>query len=464
MINAPLIWILFPGGMAVVLWLLQRYQRLTTILVTGFCAFLAAVAATLPIGIMTNVGPWVVEIRPELVILGRRLVLADGDRTLLLLLYGMGAFWFFGSVSAGSRRSFQSLGLTIITLCVAAMAVEPFLYAAVLIEVVVLVSVPLLVDPKRTSMLGLVRYLIFQTLALPFILFAGWAAAGVEANPAESKLIIQAVVLLGLGFAFWLAVFPFHTWVPMLTEEAPIFEVTFILVLLPMTVLLLMLDFLNSFNWLRTHPLISEALRLSGLLMVVTGGVWAAFQRSVTKLLGYAVILESGFMLVSLSFQNQMGMQLMASSLLPRLLALALCALALAVFARSGVNADMDGMAGQIRRFPLASTALALGFLSIAGIPLLAGFPVRIALLQALAQQSLQQALLILLGSLGFLVATLRLIATLVASRKVGWKLAESWMQVALLFLGQSALLLVGLFPKEILTGLWKLLETFKNL
>ena len=95
-----------------------------------------------------------------------------------------------------------------IALLVAALAVEPFLFSALLIEMAVLVSVPLLSPPGHPVGKGVLRYLIFQTLAMPFILFAGWVFGGVEINPADTQLLVQSVVLMGFGFAFWLAVFP----------------------------------------------------------------------------------------------------------------------------------------------------------------------------------------------------------------------------------------------------------------
>ena len=164
------------------------------------------------------------------------------------------------------------LGLAICGLLVAAVAVQPFLYAALLIEMAVLVSVPLLKKPGAQISQGVLRYLIFQTLALPFILLAGWLIGGSEANPSDQVFLNRTVILLAMGFSFWLAIFPFYSWVPLLAEEAHPYEAGFIMMLLPTITLFLSLDFLDNYAWLREYPLLFPALQLSGVIMIATGG------------------------------------------------------------------------------------------------------------------------------------------------------------------------------------------------
>jgi hypothetical protein len=93
-------------------------------------------------------------------------------------------------------------------LMVASLAVEPFLYAALFIEMAVLLAIPLLTSIYSPPGRGIVRFLIYQTLAMPFILVTGWLLAGVEASPGDLALAAQSTSMLGLGFAFLLAVFP----------------------------------------------------------------------------------------------------------------------------------------------------------------------------------------------------------------------------------------------------------------
>ncbi len=290
-----------------------------------------------------------------------------------------------------------------------------------------------------------------------------------EANPTDSRLLLQAVVFLGLGFAFWLAIFPFYTWVPLLSQESHAYETGFILGLLPSVMLLLMLKFLDNFAWLRAYPLMPVGLQLCGALMVVTAGIWAAFQKTLPRLFGYAVIMESGFALLSISLQSQAGLEAFAVSLFPRMLALALWALASSALVQEGISADFDGIRGQFRRYPLISSGLVLAYFSLAGLPLLGGFPTRLVLLENLAQKSMAIMLWVLLGNVGFLLSGLRMLAMLVTwSARYGnqenWEINEKWPQAALIVIGAAGLLLIGVFPGFFLSGLLNILLSFNHL
>ena len=462
--TSPLIWVVFPLLVTVILWFFQQKTRFVPGIATGMCIILALLAWFVPIGNAIKLGPWSFEIQPALVIFGRRFFLETSDRYFLILLYGIGAFWFFGANVAGANRLFAPIGLAIIALLVAAMAVEPFLYAALLIELVVLLSVPMLVPPGVKSGQGIVRYLIFQTLALPFILLAGWAANGVEANPTDSKLLLEAVILLAVGFSFWLAIFPFYTWVPLLSQETHPYISGFILSLLPTAVFLLMLNFLDNFNWLRSYPLLAQVLQLSGTLMVVTGGVWAAFQNNPLRLSGYAVIMESGFALLAVSLQNRTGLEIFAAIQFPRMLALAIWALACSIFFKENPLVDFIKLRGRLHNFPAASIALLVAYFSLAGLPLLAEFPLRLALLVNLAQQSYWVIGWLSIGILGFLLSGFRMLSMFTASEENTWQVKEKWPQIALLGIGSAGLFLMGVFPKYFLTGFLALLQIFKHL
>ena len=462
--SAPFLWIIFPLIIAVILWFLQRRTTLVIALATTLCALLALLAWTVPIASAVKLGPWSFEVQSSLNVLGRQFVLDPGDRSFLTMVYGIGAFWFFGVRIGGAHRHFIPIGTAILALVVAAMAVQPFLYAALVVEIAVMLSIPMLVPPGRVVGQGIVRFLIFQTLALPFLLFAGWAAAGVEANPTDSRLLLQAVIFLGLGFAFWLAVFPFYTWVPLLSEETHAYETGFILGLLPSVVLLLMLNFLDNFAWLRAYPLLPVGLQLCGALMVVTAGIWAAFQKTLPRLFGYAVIMESGFALLSISLQSQVGLEVFAASLFPRMLGLALWALAMSVFEEQGITPDFDGIRGQFRRYPLISSGLVLAYFSLAGLPLLGGFPTRLVLFENLAQNSLPIMLWVLLGNVGFLLSGLRMLAMLVSGSQEDWQVNEKWPQAALIVVGAAGLLFIGVFPRFFLSGLLTILQSFNHL
>ncbi|RME89774.1 MAG: hypothetical protein D6770_03765 [Anaerolineae bacterium] len=462
--NAPVIWILLPLGASGLFWLLRRLRNIATLGGT-FALLLAGVATFIPIDLALRIGPWSFKIAPALDFLGRRLVLSPEKQPLLPLIYGLVAIWFFGARAAAMGQRLIPFGLAITALLIASLAVEPFLYAAMFIEIAVLLAVPMLTSPSHPATRGAIRFLIYQTLAMPFILLAGWLLPGVEASPGDLALAVESAALLGLGFAFLLAIFPLYTWIPLLTEEAPPYLVGFLLWLLPTVILFFGLGFLDRYSWLRTSQQLPDALRLAGLLMVTTGGVWSALQRHLGRMMGYAAIAESGLMLLSLTLELPTGIETAFLFLIPHAFGLALWVLALTTMATQGWPLHLDQVRGAFRRYPLAATALILAQLSTAGFPLLAGFPPRLALLEGMAHQSLAATFWLLTGMLGLLLAAIRVTFTLSASPAgTAWEWRETGMQRVLLGLGTIFIFAIGLFPQIVHPLLVNLPAIFEHL
>lgn len=448
--NAPVIWIIVPLILAALTSLFRR-GRVIVILGGATTLLLAGISLLIPIDTALAIGPLSLKIAPSLQILGRRIVLNSGEQPLLTITYGLAAFWFFGAEAAGVARRLIPVGLAILALLVASVAVQPFLYAALLIEIAALLAVPLLSPPNKKSGRGVVRFLIYQTLAMPFILFAGWLLAGVEASPADIALVAQIAILLGLGFAFLLAIFPLYTWILLLAEETSSYALGFILWLLPLTVELFGLGFLDHYTFLRESPRLVQALQVTGLLMLVTGGLGAAFERHLGRLMGYAVVAQTGMSLLAVSLGGQNSIPVFFLLLVPHALGLGIWTLSLSVFQHTLEPVRFNTVQGMARLFPFASAGIVLANLSAVGIPLLAGFPVRLVLWEGLSKQSLGVAFWFGIGILGLLAGAIRTLAVLVmAPTGTQWQTRESWQQRMLLGLGIGVLFLLGLFPQII--------------
>jgi NADH-quinone oxidoreductase subunit N len=461
--NSALIWIILPLVVGVALLLLRRRPYIVMGVASGLCLFLVLIAWQLPPGSALRLGSITIQILPEFNILGRRFLLAASDRSFLILMYLFGGIWFLGSRQARALPYFPAVGLVLIAMLVAAQAVEPFLYSALILEMAVLVSLPLL-SPLGSKAGGTLRYLVFQTLAIPFILLAGWAAGLVEANLPGTRWVAQAILFLGMGFAFWLAIFPFYTWVPLLAEETSPYIFGFLLGLLPVGVLWIVLGFLDSFAWLRSSVEVAEGLRLTGGIMVLTAGIWTAFQTDLSRSLGYAILMENGYALLAISLQSGLGLELFAASLLPRLVGIALWTLALSAFQKNGVATTFGGLSGTLRRYPVISAGLALAYFSIGGLPLLASFPIRQPLLETLAGQALPVTIAAVIGNLGFLFGGYRLLTSMASSDEKTWKLSESRLDAVMLLAAMLLLLVAGVFPWLVLRGSLGLVQVFTNL
>lgn len=462
--NAPILWIFLPLALGGFL-LLFRHERVLTILGGSSAVILSLLALLVPIDTALFSGIFSLKLAGSLNVLGRSFVLETADGPLLAILYGLAAMWFFGAEAAGLARRLVPMGMAILSLLVAAIAVRPFLFAAVFIEIAVLLSVPMLLPPNQRPGRGIIRYLIFQTLAVPFILFAGWLLSGVETSPGDVELTLQSTAMLALGFAFLLSVFPLYTWIPMLMEEAPPYLVGFLLWLLPQITALFAMGFLDRYPFLRLSTDLMDTLRAAGLLMVVSAGVLAAFQRHLGRLMGYAAVAETGFLLIALGLGTAGGIQLIFLQMIPRGLGLIIWAMSLTTIQSHIESPRFTDAQGVARLLPFASAGIVFANLSAAGFPLLAGFPVRMALLESLARQSMGLTIWLALGLLGLMVGAFRTMAVVsLWEAEAAWGSRETRTQVVLIGLGILGLFALGVFPQASQFLLKNLPALFENL
>lgn len=479
--SAPVLWGGIPLFVAVGLLVIRRWERLVTSVGAALMLVLAGSAWVLPVNRAVHVGPWTVRLVDVMVVLGRRFVVADTDRGVLALIYLLAGLWFLGALAARPGKLFVPLGMITVVLWLGALSVEPFLYAALFLEIAVIVTVPFLRPPGGETGPGVLRYLSFQTLGLPFILFAGWMLGQVAPEVADLEQLVFPATLVGFGFALLMAVFPFHTWLPMLAEEVHPYTAAFLFFMQPFVVALFGLGFLNEFPWLRNASAVFALLRGVGLLMTIAGGVWAAFDfsvrrrylpnkvRHIGRLMGFATVVTTGISLLAISEGNLSGLEIFFGLLVPRAFIFIVWALALTMLKSQTGTLDFAALLGTGRKYPISAAVLVAAQLAVAGFPLLAGFPLRMVLLRQLAQTNLLGAIGVILGGLGLLVAGLRVLVVLVMSpageepaKMV--RLPELLGRRIWLVVGLFALILLGLFPQWLVPLLTRLTAAFPGL
>jgi len=411
------------------------------------------------------VGTFSLKIDSSLTVLGRTLDILPAEGSLLALIYGATALWFFGAEAANTATRIVPIGLIIVGLMVASLAVEPFLFAALFIEMAILLAIPLLTSIYSPPGRGIVRFLIYQTLGMPFILLTGWLLAGVEASPGDLALAAQSSSMLGLGFAFLLAIFPLYNWVPLLLEETSPYTAGFLLWILPTITIIFGAGFLDRYSWLRSSSELIIALRFTGLLMVVTGGLFAGFQRHLGRIMAYGVIAETGFSILALSLDPKLGIPILFLLIPARALGQAVWALSLTVIKDQVETMRFRDTRGLLRITPFAGIGMVIATLSTSGFPLLAGFPARLALWEGLSRVSLGASVWLGIGILGLLTSAFRSLAVIsMAEEYATWERRESLTQMTMLALGLIGLFVLGLFPQTVQYFLSELPAMFEHL
>lgn len=454
MMNAPVIWIVIPIFISILLIAGLRWRGVVVYIGMGTSLFLAALAWWLPVGEAIGKGTLSFEIYQSLLIFGREITFTNYEKPVVSLLYLGTAFWMGGATAARIDPEFIPISLSITAMFVTSLLVEPFLYAALIIEIIVLGCVVLLNSFQVSGRKGILRFWILETLGMPFILFLGWMLAGVESNPGEATLVTQVAIFAAFGFSLLLAIFPFHTWIPMIAEETHPYISGFVFYIISFAIPLFCLSFLDRYNWLYTSPWLFVYLRLTGVIMVITGGFGAIFQNHLGRLMGFAMLLETGNTLLTISIgigveANRIYLAIFFMFMLLRCLGLGMLALSLSIIRSRSGSLSYNQITGVGRNLMLATITVFVGFLTLGGFPLTAGFPVHLSLWQHLFQQFPLAAYAEILGSICLLVASLRAVAILVTgSDEHPWSITETFSERLLLMIAFSLIMLVGLFPQ----------------
>lgn len=373
--SAPVIWILFPIGLSIILLLLRRNYLLTAS-IQIFASLILGISAVFSTIDQVNRKPFqVLVVDPIFFFLGRSLVIDSGVKAMTLILYFFLGAWTAALYLFKVKSKIVPLGLTFVALLISSLSVEPFLYSALILEIAVIVSVIMVSDSNSPSKKGSLRYLIYYSIGMPFILLAGWYLAGGEITPVNEVQLIQATLLLGLGFVFWLGVFPFQSWIPLIAEENRPTESMFLLILIPVVIIVLLLKYLNGFVWLREYSVVFQAIRLFGLIMVVTGSLWAFFQKKINRLVGYLLIVSTGLTLLSIGVNSSSGFMLSSFFIFARLSIFFSFSWILFLLTREQKNQNLDLLTSLFKVSPFLGLGLLITLFSIAGMPFTISFP-----------------------------------------------------------------------------------------
>ena len=456
MIAGPLLLLILPLAMAGIVYILLRWTSVSALLAVGTALALGFAIVTLPLDQPVRFwGGRQIAMGEAVTFFGRELVLEQADRMAMAFVFFASAGIFFLAWRFAPHSLLLPMGLALLSLLSGALLIRPLIYAALLVEIAAALSVFALQAEGGEIARGGLRYLTFTTLALPGLLITHWLLERYALTPDETGLIDAAAALLTLSFALLLGVVPFHTWVPAVVSDSVPLAGSFVLTVSNGAVWFLLLDFLETYPWLSRDPRFGSLVLVAGLAMVVVGGVFAPAQRRVGPLVGYAGLVDSGAALIALGLTSTLGLTLALLSLLVRPLGLALMSAGMSgLRACNGGDDDIGAMRGLGRQAPWSTAALVFGGLSMAGLPVSAGFVWRWALCRALAPSNPGAALLLLLAGVGVMAGVWRLISVLLArprelkDRSVVPVPSENWLTGLVVLVAILACVGVGLFPQ----------------
>ena len=410
--SAPLLWIVLPIIISILLLIFRKNFLTICLIQIILCSLIVISALQARFVISESASIFIYQISPSMNILGRSLVFTTGLKTTAILFYGALGFWSLSLYIFKIRSNIIPFGLTFVGLLIAALAVEPFLYSALIIEIAVIASIPIVANSANPRIKGVSRYLIYFTIGMPFVLLAGWYLAGGEISPVNDEQLIQAALLLGLGFVFWLAVFPFQSWIPLLADETEPIEGFFVLTILPMAIAILLMKYLNGFAWLRGFATVFQALRLFGLIMIVIGSVWFSFQRTLQKAISYLLLVSSGLMVAAISFNTTNGYIFSSYFMVLRVICFFLLSIILMVIEKTSDFNSVDSINGLFIKSPIAALGFFIPLFSLIGMPWTLGFPIMQSLFSEFAVYVPQYLVFLILSQIIISITIIRWVFT----------------------------------------------------
>ena len=180
-------------------------------------------------------------------------------------------------------------------------------------------------------------------------------------------------VLLFVGFAIKIPVFPFHTWLPDAHVEAPT-PVSMILagVLLKM----------GGYGMLRfCYPILPSAgealcvlLGALGVVNIIYGALCAMAQDDFKKLVAYSSISHMGYVLLGMAAMTQAGFQGAMFQMIAHGISSPMCFFLVGVLYDRAHHREINRFGGLWLTMPVYGSLATIGFFAALGLPTLCGF------------------------------------------------------------------------------------------
>jgi NADH-quinone oxidoreductase subunit N len=192
-------------------------------------------------------------------------------------------------------------------------------------------------------------------------------------GPIAHPALLVSIAFIMVGFGFKIGMAPVHMWVPDTYEGAPTPVTSFLSVASKMAGFALFLRvFVQALAGTKLYW--APLLEILAILTMFIGNLAALSQTNIKRLLAYSSIAHGGYALLGIVALSKMGV----SGVLFYFAGYAftnLCAFtAVIAFSNATGSDQIEDYAGLQKRAPGVAFAFAIALLSLAGIPLFAGF------------------------------------------------------------------------------------------
>lgn len=279
-------------------------------------------------------------------------------------------------------------------------------------------------------------------------------------NAFESPLLILGTTLMLFGIAFKLSAAPFHMWTPDVYEGAPAPIATYLASVSKVAMMALAVRFLIDTSLLAL-PSVQMLIMVMATLSILAGNLLAIRQTNLKRLLGYSSIAHMGYVLVVIvsigSAADSIMSMYMAVYAFTSIGAFGIVTLMSSPYRLSGEAGELVHYQGLFWRRPVLTAVMTIMMLSLAGIPLTAGFITKMfAILAAVQGTNWFLAGMIVLGSAVGLFYYLRVMLTLFKRPKefIEFDVAGQWgiRMGGLMVIAVTAIIIIlGVLPNSLI-------------
>ncbi|WP_143310449.1 NADH-quinone oxidoreductase subunit N [Chitinophaga vietnamensis] len=232
-----------------------------------------------------------------------------------------------------------------------------------------------------------IKYLILAALSSAFLLFGMalvYAFSGHLDFPGIGDAITKAgrlpvtviagfaLMLIGIGFK--LGIVPFHMWAPDIYEGAPLPVAAFIATVSKGAMLVVLIRFYQDIHG-SSWPMLWWIVAIIAVASMFTGNWLALTQQNIKRMLAYSSIAHMGYIMVAFLSGVQTGLEAIAFYLVAYFITSIGAFGVLIVMSSSRQDAEtIADYQGLFWRYPWIATVFTAMLLSLAGIPLTAGF------------------------------------------------------------------------------------------
>ncbi|MDD5461251.1 MAG: NADH-quinone oxidoreductase subunit N [Methylococcales bacterium] len=392
----------------------------------------------------------------------------------LLLLTGLAVLGFCHDYFKNREGENEELPLLLLTALLGALVLVASSHFAAFflglemlsISLFALISYPL---NQTRSLEAAIKYLILSGASSAFLLMGMaliYSQSGeltfsgigrfIEIRPAMNIMILSGVMLILAGVGFKLSLVPFHLWTPDVYQGAPAPITAFIATVSKGAVFVLLLRFFISTNSYAYTPLLTVFSAIA-VLSIMGGNLLALLQTNVKRLLAYSSIAHMGYLLVAFIAGGSIAPALAVESVTFYLVAYFITTIG--AFGVVSVLSISQAEAGEISlyrglfwRKPWLAVIFTLMLLSLAGIPLTAGFIGKFYIFTSGADGRLWGLLLAVIAGSGLgLYYYLRIIVVMSMSIDVAENEPEAssngWVSIVTLAVLSMLLVCFGIYP-----------------